>query len=119
MTKKMKMNEIWKNLPDDICDKILSYGDPDIRKKFVNVMSQISYYNSEFKYQRKNTCCRWYNIPEEDYYKYALREVYLKKNVNKYYGELSSRYFGNSQMSYTSFIDPIIDFPSETMIVLN
>lgn len=112
------MNNIWQNLPDVIIDKILTYGDPEVTEKLSNVMKQITYYKSEFDYHRTNhyrPFCRWYDISETDYYKYALREEYLKKHVNKYYGDLCSHYCGgNPQPHFTSvrYMNTIVDVPT-------
>tara|TARA_Y100000389_G_scaffold27785_1_gene23801 strand:+ start:1970 stop:2350 length:381 start_codon:yes stop_codon:yes gene_type:complete len=92
------MHSIWKNLPEDTINKILSYGDPINTQKYKCVLEQIIYYIREFNYHRTNNYrpfCRWYNVSETDYYRYALREVFLKKHVNKYYGDLNMNYHSN------------------------
>ena len=90
-----EIKSIWKQTPDEVVKKILSYGDPIVTQRFNGVMRQIQYYNGEFHYHRTNhfrPFCRWYDVSETDYYMYALREVFLKKHVDKYYGELCLNY---------------------------
>ena len=92
-------HSIWRNLPEDAINTILSYGDPDNTQKYKRVLEQISYYIREFNYHRTNhfrPFCRWYNVLETDYYRYALRQVFLKKHVNKYYGDLNINYHSNA-----------------------
>jgi len=43
-------------------------------------------------------------LPETDYYKYVLRECFLKKHINKYYGTLYNTY-GSSSSNYLSIMN--------------
>lgn len=89
------MNACWQCLPDDMIGVIMSYGDPSITNLYKNVMDQLLYHKNEFNYHRFNEAKpfnRWFLLPETDYYKYVLRECFLKKHINKYYGNLPSNY---------------------------
>ena len=115
------MNGIWKELPDDITNEILSYGDPAVTHKHYIVMKQISYYAREFTYHRTNhykPFCRWYGVLESDYFKYALREVFLKKHVNKYYGDLNMNYHSNPPPRFMSvtYMNRTIDIPTRKYV---
>tara|TARA_B100000965_G_C19392480_1_gene669608 strand:+ start:391 stop:765 length:375 start_codon:yes stop_codon:yes gene_type:complete len=82
---------VWNKLPQDMINIVLSYGDPDNTFKYSTVLNQLRYYKKEFEYNRNNgdrPNRRWYNATETDYYKYALRETFLKRNVDKAYGDL-------------------------------
>ena len=41
------------NIPHDIVDEILSYGDVNVTQKYNNIVRQINYLSNEFNYQRK------------------------------------------------------------------
>ena len=50
------------NIPHDIVDEILSYGDVNVTQKYNNIVRQINYLSNEFNYQRKkNRTSIWYN----------------------------------------------------------
>ena len=115
----MEVN-LWNKLPYDLIHEVVSYGDPIITVKYRNVLDQLIYYKKEFDYNRNNTSRpnrRWYNVSENDYYKYALRETFLKKNVNKFYGDLKDNNSLNQglrilNLNFTynnTIIDTIID----------
>ena len=92
-------SKVWNNLPDDLLNSVLSYGDPDNTFKYSNVLDQLKYYKEEFDYYRHNKGRpenRWYNASDNEYYKYALRETFLKRNVNKYYGDLNDNFLISS-----------------------
>jgi hypothetical protein len=89
------MNECWLDLPNDIITHIMSYGHPVITKLYTNVLDQLLYHMREFNYHRSNQAKpfnRWYLLPETDYYKYTLRESFLKKHINKNYSDLPYNY---------------------------
>jgi len=101
------MNKLWQQLPDDMVGVIMSYGDPLITDLYKNVMGQLLYHMNEFNIHRNNKqrpFNRWFLLPETDYYKYVLRECFLKKHINKYYGTLSNTY-GSSSSNYLSIMN--------------
>ena len=59
---------------------------------------------NEFNYHRFNKSkpfSRWFLLPETDYHKYVLRECFLKKHINKYYGDLPySSIYKNNRISF-------------------
>jgi|TARA_B110000114_G_C15097553_1_gene402560 hypothetical protein len=99
MDYEITLHSIWRHLPDDSLKEILSYGDPVNTLRYKYAMDQLLYYAAEFNYHRTNhfrPFCRWYDVLETDYYRYALREVFLKKHVNEYYGSLNINYHSNT-----------------------
>ena len=101
------MNTCWEVLPGDIIEIIMSYGDPTVTNLYKNVMTQLIYHMNEFNYHRfnkSNPFNRWFLLPETDYHKYVLRECFLKKRINKYYGDLPSYYSGSYQNNRFSFL---------------
>ena len=68
------MKYIWKQLPDDIVNEILSYGDPEVYKKFKLVMEKIETLKKEFQIARQESI--WYRHPETHFLYYALRYHY-------------------------------------------
>ena len=98
----MEVN-VWNNLPSDLICEILSYGDPTYNQKYINVLKQLIYYKKEFDYKRNNKGLpsgRWFNVSENYYYRYALRETFLKKHVNKFYGDLKDNNEYNTMIRY-------------------
>ena len=113
----MEVN-VWNKLPCDLIYEILSYGDPTYNEKYINVLKQLIYYKKEFDNKRNNKGLplgRWFNITENYYYRYALRQIFLKKHVNKYYGDLKDNTMIRSNfinVNYThnnTIIDTIVN----------
>ena len=78
------MNECWLDLPNDIISSIMSYGDAVITDLYKNVLDQLLYNKHQFNYHRYNIetpINPWFLMPETDYYKYALRECFFKKQI--------------------------------------
>lgn len=75
------MKNIWKQLPDDIVNEILSYGDPEVYKKFKLVMEKIETLKKEFQIARQDSI--WYRHPETHFLYYALRCCFLKKVIDR------------------------------------
>ena len=79
------MKNIWKQLPDDIVNEILSYGDPEVYKKFKLVTEKIETLKKEFQILRKGNgqehC--WYRHPETHFLYYALRCCFIKKVIDR------------------------------------
>lgn len=77
------MKYIWKQLPDDIVNKILSYGDPEVYKKFKLVMEQIEILKKEFQILRKDNMTCWYGHPETNFLYHALRCCFIKNLIDR------------------------------------
>lgn len=70
------------NLPDDVIDIILSYGDPIINQKYSFVMKQLEYLMNEFNYKRKNRFNTWHGYHEYHFKYYILYKNYSKRALN-------------------------------------
>ncbi len=94
------------NMPDELSTYIHDFIRPNIyRERMSSVMRQIDYHKNEFDYNRKistNRFSLWFRSPESDYYKYALREAYLKKNVDKPYTTFD--YYNNQTQALFTII---------------
>ncbi len=77
------MKSIWKKLPDDMVNEILSYGDPEIFKKFKDVMEQIKLLRNEFLSLRGHQHSIWRYHPETNFLYYALRCCFIKNVIEK------------------------------------
>lgn len=78
------MNNIWKDLPADLVDKILLIHYRDIHYKLnKSVINQILYYLKEFNYhRRRNIYSIWFRTSSANYHKFALYKSNLKKEIN-------------------------------------
>ena len=92
------------SMPDELSTYIHDFFRPNIyRERMSSVMRQIDYHKKEFDYKRKiSYLSLWFCSPESDYYKYALREAYLKKNVDKTY--TSFDYYNNQTQALFTLI---------------
>lgn len=94
------------SMPDELSSYIHDFIRPNIyRERMSSVMRQIDYHKKEFDYKRKistNRFSPWFCSPESDYHKYALREAYLKKNVDKTY--TSFDYYHNQTQALFTLI---------------
>lgn len=92
------------SMPDELSTYIHDFIRPNIyRERMSSVMRQIDYHKNEFDYKRKmGWFSLWFCSPESDYYKYALREAYLKKNVDKTY--TSFDYYNNQTQAIFTLI---------------
>lgn len=94
------------SMPDELSTYIHDFIRPNIyRERMSSVMRQIDYHKNEFDYKRKistNRFSLWFCSPESDYYKYALREAYLKKNVDKPYATFD--YYNNQTQALFTII---------------
>lgn len=70
------------NLPDDVINHILSYGDPIITQKYSFVMKQMKFLNTEFNYKRKQLYNRWYLYKDTDFKHYILYKNNSKSSIN-------------------------------------
>ena len=77
------------SMPYELSIYIHNFIRPNVyRKKMSSVIRQIDYHKKEFYYKSKictNPFTLWGGASEFEYHKYALREAYLKKNVDKPY----------------------------------
>jgi len=69
-------------LPKDVIDIILSYGDPIINEKYSFVMKQIEYLKREFNYKRLQPYNIWYHYTESDFMEYILYKNNSKSVMN-------------------------------------
>lgn len=79
------MDSIWKQLPNDISVQVLSYGDPEVFKKFKLVLEQIEFLKKEFQILRNRNYRNsiWRYQPETNFLYYVLRSCYIKNFINK------------------------------------
>jgi hypothetical protein len=70
------------NLPDDVIENILSYGDPIITEKYTCVLLQIEYLKNEFNYNRKRPYNVWCGYSDAWFIKYALYKNNNKISIN-------------------------------------
>ena len=77
------MDSIWKQLPNDIVAQVLSYGDPEVFKKFKLVLEQIEFLKIEFQFLRNYHTSIWRIQPETKFLYYALRSCFIKNVLNK------------------------------------
>lgn len=71
-------------LPNDIINEILSYGDVDVTQKYEGVLLQLKFYRKEFNYYRKRPNNIWSAYADYEYKIYALTKSKIKKYPNDY-----------------------------------
>ncbi|MGA1047991.1 MAG: hypothetical protein ACO3UU_08260, partial [Minisyncoccia bacterium] len=72
-------------LPDEIVDLILSYGDVLVTQRYCGVIRQLNYYKNEFSYQIKNPWSHhWRNKPAFYYPLFIFTKCKIKKNLTEY-----------------------------------
>jgi hypothetical protein len=70
-------------LPDEIVELILSYGDVVVTQRYCGVIRQLNYISAEFYWQNNhNTRSIWYYRPPGFYPVYILMKNIIKKNLN-------------------------------------
>jgi hypothetical protein len=69
-------------LPDDVINYILDYGDPRINQKYNFVLIQLKYLNNEFNYNRKKKYNTWYGYEENEFKHYILYKNNSKSSLN-------------------------------------
>lgn len=73
------------NLPIEIVNEILSYGDVEVTQKFECVLRQLKYHKSEYDYQRSsNKKSEWYYRPSTHFKLYILMKNQIKQNIYKF-----------------------------------
>lgn len=77
------MVDISMELPDEVVDIILSYGDVIVTQRYCGVIRQLNYYMSEFDWQHNhNSRSIWYLRPPNYYPCYALMKNNMKRHLN-------------------------------------
>lgn len=75
-------------LPDELVDLILSYGDVVVTERYKGVLLQLKYYTKEFKYQQNNPYGLWYECPNFYYIGFTLTKNRIKfcpeKSITNY-----------------------------------
>lgn len=71
------------DLPMDVIDHILSYGDPEVTMKYKAVINQINYYIKEYDYLRHQELNFYYNWRKEDIIYFILNRLAYEKLVMK------------------------------------
>jgi len=69
-------------LPKDIIDIILSYGDPIVNQKYFFVMKQFRFLKKEFNYKRLQPYNKWYHYRESEFMHYILYKNNSKNAMN-------------------------------------
>lgn len=73
------------NLPDEIVEEILSYGDVCVTQKYQGTLQQIKYHIKEFQYQQeKNKRSQWYRKPMSYYTLYILMKNNIKLHLGRH-----------------------------------
>ena len=88
-------------LPNDIIDEILSYGDVDVTQKYEGVLLQLNFYIKEFNYHRKQPNNVWSTYADYEYKIYALTKSKIKKYPNDYICPRIRRYRENINEFFT------------------
>ena len=84
-------------LPQEILDEILSYGDPVVAQKMEGVLHQIKYHRKMLEIDSKINLIHigrvnvYHGITQQDFYLYILDKSYIKKNVYN----SKSKFFSN------------------------
>lgn len=71
-----------KYLSDDIINVILSFGDPEITKKYNLCLIQLLYNKKEFDFLRQSKMSIYYNWKTEYFKYFILIREYQKKKIN-------------------------------------
>jgi hypothetical protein len=69
-------------LPDDVIDLILSYGDPIVNQKYIFVMKQLRFLKKEFNYKRLQPYNTWHGYKESEFKHYILYKNNSKNSLN-------------------------------------
>ena len=75
------------NLPQEIIDEILSYGDVVVTQRRASVINQLSYHRKMLDVDSRATqlCAGRFNmysgISEHEFYLYILDKAYIKKHI--------------------------------------
>ena len=75
------------NLPHEIINDIISYGDVEVTQRFKSVIIQINYHRKMFDIDSKLTpfyfgrLNSYAGISEEEFYLYILDKAYIKQNI--------------------------------------
>ena len=84
-------------LPQEILDEILSYGDPVVAQKMECVLNQIKYHRKMLEIYSKINRIHigrvnvYHGITQQHFYLYILDQSYIKKNVYN----SKSKFFSN------------------------
>ena len=70
------------NVPNDIINHILSFGDPEITKKYNLCLIQLLYNKKEFDYLRQLRMNTYYNWKKHHFKYFILTRNLQKKNIN-------------------------------------
>ena len=73
------------DLPMDVIEHILSYGDPEVTMKYKAVINQINYYNKEYEYLRHQAFNFYYNWRKEDVIYFMFNRSYFKVQARGVY----------------------------------
>jgi hypothetical protein len=74
-------------LPQEMIDEILSYGDPEVTQKFDCVLNQMKYHRKMLQIDSNISLIHlgrvnvYRGISQRDFYLYILDKSYMKKNV--------------------------------------
>jgi len=99
-TKKLKM---LANLPSEIIDLIMSYGDVQVTQRFETVLVQFKYHRKMLEVDSRMTPLSfgrfnvYAGITTEMFYLYILDKTYIKKNIYRDYGKFFN---SNTAMVY-------------------
>lgn len=88
-------HKVKMELPNDIINEILSYGDVDVTQKYEGVLLQLKFYIKEFNYHRKQPYNIWSTYDDYEYKIYALTKNRIKKYPNEYIYPRIRRYREN------------------------
>ena len=99
------MDSIWKQLPNDIVVQVLSYGDPEVFKKFKLVFEQIEFLKKEFQFLRNYHTSIWRYQPETNFLYYALLSCFIKNVLNKKILIYSENYLKPSSFGSTLYYE--------------
>lgn len=81
------------NLPSEIIDLIMSYGDVQVTQRFETVLAQFKYHRKMLEVDSRLTPLSfgrfnvYAGITTEMFYLYILDKSYIKKNIYRDYGK--------------------------------